>query len=420
MSFGKRIKKIFQKNSSDDGVDEIVSKAMEEIESKSGNRDRAASAPGWALVLRSPFAESQHSSSWLGGAPSAPSGFQWPVGDDQVPLHFMAQIDLGAVKAVEGCARPSGLPEKGALLFFVGETYAVRFLNEDEVDCSQPVSPPANLPPIEDQGYLGGGNAFNQWPVDLVGYVDTDGERPECLPNRFTRAVDWITTWGVAALDAEIIIKELERELRFGQESKERDAQLKGSKFLKSKLDHMIKRDEHFALMADQAPQLISVLKEWHQLTLSKPASDPVDKDALEKVFQARLALRDQMSGSQNSGYAPKFVLPGNHLKVWDQLVHHYKCLTGDGGFGDLPNEYRAFAEIVISDWRGHRFLGAEQAPPYNYEDLDGLDCMIRVGADQLLGTDSEHEHAMSIWCLREQMINGHYDKGKFLRHSNG
>jgi uncharacterized protein YwqG len=56
----------------------------------------------------------QPTSSHLGGRPVAPAGFQWPTHDD-MPLGFLAQIDLGPLQA--STAIP-WLPASGTLLFF--------------------------------------------------------------------------------------------------------------------------------------------------------------------------------------------------------------------------------------------------------------------------------------------------------------
>lgn len=57
--------------------------------------------------------------SWLGGQPSLPSGVAWPRhGVTNLPLHFLAQIDLAELPATP--LRPGGpaLPREGLLLFF--------------------------------------------------------------------------------------------------------------------------------------------------------------------------------------------------------------------------------------------------------------------------------------------------------------
>ena len=54
--------------------------------------------------------------SWLGGAPRL-GGRPWPTDDQERPLCFVAQLDLGEIARAGG---PADLPSEGALAFFVG------------------------------------------------------------------------------------------------------------------------------------------------------------------------------------------------------------------------------------------------------------------------------------------------------------
>lgn len=59
------------------------------------------------------------SQSRLGGLPSLPSGTPWPrQGVCKTPLHFLAQIDLGALPASPLTPGGAALPQSGLLLFF--------------------------------------------------------------------------------------------------------------------------------------------------------------------------------------------------------------------------------------------------------------------------------------------------------------
>jgi uncharacterized protein YwqG len=51
----------------------------------------------------------------LGGVPLVPAGFVWPSNKDGRPLAFLAQLDLGEVRAA---AEIEWLPKAGTLLFF--------------------------------------------------------------------------------------------------------------------------------------------------------------------------------------------------------------------------------------------------------------------------------------------------------------
>jgi hypothetical protein len=72
----------------------------------------------------------------------------------------------------------------------------------------------------------------------------------------------------------------------------------------------------------------------------------------------------------------------------------------------------------LITDWRGHRLFGLETPP--DYDDLRGLDCLINIAADRLLRTESEHTYALSVWCPRNDMAAGRFDRGLFLRPGRG
>jgi len=332
-----------------------------------------------------------------------------------MPLHFIAQIDLSAVKPPSGSTRPAGLPSDGALLVFIGQSYAIRFISQSDMAASISLPLPTDLPPISAHGYFGEGACFTKWPIDLVAYIDTTGERPSCLPDPFAKAENWITTWGLAALEAEHTIEVLERELGFSAQSKAHKARIKGTEYDVPPKPHMIKSDAYYATLDAKAPHVINTLKAFHQQAKSRPATGDVNMAQLTKVFQVRMDLCDQIGS-----YMPKYVLPGRPKDVWDKILYAHKSIYKDGDYNVLPAAYRPFIEMMIADWRGHRLLGAERAPPYNYEDLRGQDCVIRIAADRLLGTTSEHEHAVSIWCPRKNIAKGIYKSGQLLRHGNG
>ncbi|WP_146346346.1 hypothetical protein [Falsiphaeobacter marinintestinus] len=97
-----------------------------------------------------------------------------------------------------------------------------------------------------------------------------------------------------------------------------------------------------------------------------------------------------------------------------------YPELPASDAFQAVPPEFRPFLDLCISAWRGHRLFGLEEPPMYNYVDLRGMDCLISIGADEFLGTQSEHEHGLSIWQPRDDMASGQFEGGLFIRHSNG
>jgi hypothetical protein len=386
-----------------------------EFLARAGTEDRAKRLPAWALLLRSPYDTSRRVSSWLGDAPQAPRDFDWPNDTDGTPLHFLAQIDLASLKPEpETGARPPGLPEDGALLVFVGRSYACCVLNAHDMKRAVPLALPDRLESIRKHGFFSEERTFTRWPVDPVAYLDTAVEtgdgRPAFLPDKFKRPADWITNGGIAALEADIVIDSLKIELSQGEQFEESRQKL-GSKFPDG--DVIRSKTQHYALMRRRAPAVIAALGAWRDAALAKSPEAGVDAVRLGHIMRLRLALRDEMVES----YWPKWVLPGNAGKVWEAIGRNVPQLRHGGDYAALPAAYRPFAEAWITDWRRHRLFGHEPPFPNNGEDLRGQDCLISIAADPLLCTQSEHEYGMSIWCPRDCMARGHYGKGQFIRH---
>lgn len=386
------------------------------MEARTGAGERTSAIPAWAMILRSPYATSQDATSWLGGLPKAPADFRWPRDRQGHLQHFFVQIDLSALKAEpETGMRPPGLPRDGALLVFAGEAYSCHLVPAAQMERAIALAPPAELPPVRQHGYFGEGSTFPHWPIDFIAYLDHTGERPPCLKDPFATPQDWIVNWGIAALEAEIVIETLQRELGFGADFEGfRQTQRAAGKPV---LDNEVTRSKsrHYAQMRERAPALLSRLEAWRDLALSRDPGGAVDKAALEEILAERMALADDMQP-----YVPKLVLPGSPKEFWFKLRLDYPALDMEGVYSVLPSHYRPFITAMISDWRGHRLFGRPQAPPYNGEDLRGRDCLITIAADKLLNTESEHEHALSVWCPRKDMVAGRFDSGIFVRHSNG
>ncbi|HVQ20048.1 MAG TPA: DUF1963 domain-containing protein, partial [Terrimicrobiaceae bacterium] len=136
-----------------------------EFLARAGTEDRADRLPAWALMLRSPFETPRTVSSWLGGTPHAPRDFDWPNDTDGMPLHFLAQIDLASLKPEpETGARPPGLPAEGALLVFVGQSYACDVLDAHDMKRAVPLALPDSLEPIRKHGFFSEERSFTYWP----------------------------------------------------------------------------------------------------------------------------------------------------------------------------------------------------------------------------------------------------------------
>lgn len=384
-----------------------------EMEARTGNAERSSQLPGWALILRSPWRQQTAPTSWIGGQPVAPSGFSWPRDSNGAPLHFLAQIDLTRLLPVpsSGATAP-GLPRNGALLVFVGESYACRVVGEAGMALASPTAPPDDLGDLARYGFYDGGPAFPYWPVDPVAFMDVGGDRPSNLPNPFAQPEDWITTWGLAALEANIVIEVLERELGFG-ESFFRFLNSEAAKANPSKNARVIESKTRFyGYLADKAPPVIDMLKLWRDFCNAQSPTGETDIQSVRDVFAERIKLADPMEN-----YIPKLVLPGNPGELWQRLRQLYPGLESWGGHPDLPLAYQPFAEARITDWRGHRLFGLEPVPENNGEDLRRHDSLIAIAADPLLGTQSEHESGMSIWCPGTDLSRGEFETGQFLRH---
>lgn len=76
-------------------------------------------------IAMATVADQRETESWLGGWPRLPEDIEWPVyrADNgvEVPLHFLAQIDLDACPVIDGLPP---LPRTGQLLVFVEPIFA--------------------------------------------------------------------------------------------------------------------------------------------------------------------------------------------------------------------------------------------------------------------------------------------------------
>ncbi|MBA3942074.1 MAG: hypothetical protein C0520_12765 [Sphingopyxis sp.] len=131
-----------------------------------------------------PFAAAA-TKSRFGGLPALPSAIDWPRMKDGTPLHFLAQVDCGALPF------PGGLPE-GGMLFFFGRDDEEQIWDEefagdrpwrvihapDAAGDDPPRAAPADLPPIGGtyprpnwRPFLmkgeGAPNVHVEWPVEL-------------------------------------------------------------------------------------------------------------------------------------------------------------------------------------------------------------------------------------------------------------
>jgi hypothetical protein len=388
--------------------------AAREFLERSGSEGRTAPVPAWALLLRSPFRASEPVTSWLGGVPRAPENFGWPLDRDGEPLSFLAQINLADVKREpESGLRPQGLPERGALLIFVGQSCACHILSEDELARSKLLSLPKKLPSSRKHGFFGEEQTFVGWPVELMAYMDWGDGRPDCFPDVFAKPSGWIVNWGIAAFEADVAIDCLNHELREAAWFHDYLKGLDENGEVRPNPSVVRSKAQHYGQMVEKAPTIVAALTEWRDRALSCRQDAPIDKAALDAIFAKRTALSDAMA----ERYMPKIILPGDARRTWDNLNRRYPGLTRPEAFQAIPAAYRPFVDAQLTGWRRHRLFGIEPPFPNNGEDVRGQDCLISIAADRLLNTDSEHEYGMSIWCSQADLRQARYAGGQLIRH---
>lgn len=156
-----------------------------------------------AILLHRPYPPSPDASarSYLGGLPTLPDTYEWPMGcvdGELVPLHFVAQICCDELPA-----NNSDLPKQGTLFFFVSMSEEMCWgeTNNPNDDCrviyceelppnTTDRLPPENLPTIcNEQEYGWGSNqaiwrspldgrVYPKWPVAFYEF-DSYPESPE-------------------------------------------------------------------------------------------------------------------------------------------------------------------------------------------------------------------------------------------------
>lgn len=405
------------------------------IEVLSGEEGRASEIPAWALVLRSPFRFSETATSWLGGLPKAPDGFSWPRHANGAPLHFLAQIDLASLtpEPTTG-ARPSGLPMSGAILLFGCPTPAIYVYESSEISTASTVAPPDDLRSLREQGFWIDSKTFKYWPVDPVVYLDADGQKPDIFAEPLDDPADWIVNWGIAALEAEILINAMKAEVG-GMAHRRKLKKFKDLGGVAGAANEPVRKLVYrHELVAKHAPEFMSELEAWHKTAKSNQPTDPIDQNALQKIVAKRRSLT-----SKAGGYSLEVKSPQD---LWDRIVRDHRKLTEFGDVSGVPSAYRPIVDAVITEWRGHKLFGRMMYPVDGHRiwdigpdkslgiddfeprvepaDLRGYDCLLNIHSDPLVGTASDYETDLSIWCLRDRMANGQFRHGQFLRPNTG
>jgi len=386
-----------------------------------GDVERPDEAPGWALMLRSPYRSWECATSWLGGVPCAPHDFVWPRGADGVPLHFLAQIDLGAVKSEPGIgARPAGLLPSGALLVFIGlKEHAAVTLTHTEMADARQLSLPADLPPIRDIGHWKDTTTFDTWPVDIVPFLDAGADRPAAFPDPWSSPVNWISTWATAQAEADIVLAEIDRARRQAIQWRRKkqiippsDGSYKSKRAAEDRETYL----KYVRMIGSpQFRRFHEALLGWRDTASKADPAAPVDGATLSNLCSMRLRLAEGMPN-----HILIVLLHGRRVAVWDKIRREYLKGHQQSDFANIPAGLRPFIDAVITDWRGHRLFGLVKNIWNNTEDRRGQDVLITVQSDELLATQMEHDHAISVWCARDGMVEGRYAKGRIVRHNNG
>jgi hypothetical protein len=286
--------------------------------------------PAWALILRSPFRSWKGATSWLGGAPMAPRGFRWPRARTAKPMSFLAQIDLAALRAEpETGERPPGLPEDGALLIFIAHNeFCVVLLTQAEADASERAEAPRDLPTLTYLGHYLDSPTYPYWPVDPVAYLDRRGERPAALPERFTDPLEWLSTWGLAVVEAEYASAVLRSEVQVAQEFLARDNGVTPSNWPAAQVALIENKRATSRKVAGEGRELIRSIEAWAERCRTQDACERPPHNLLAAHFEPRRAFSEGMGS-----FLPRYALRGHARGVWKQIrLEHTGAWPRDPG----------------------------------------------------------------------------------------
>ncbi|MET1412293.1 hypothetical protein ABVF61_08515 [Roseibium sp. HPY-6] len=299
------------------------------------------------------------------------------------------------------------------MLVFGGEGYATRIVEAADMNRIAPVTPPGDLCDVHDLGFFSSGKTFNAWAIDPVPYMSVEDEEAPLPENPFSSPKGWITNWAIAEIEASLLLKGLKLEIRQGQTFIEERRGALGQGRALSMPRHVLARLEHIEKTEGSALELVRLLEDWCALAKSQSPEAAVDWTAAEYLFKKRLELKGLMKNS----FGSKHLLAGNPNAVWNEILQKLPKLFEHRDFSQVPAAYQPLVEKKITGWRGHRLFGLEPELPGNTEDRRGQDPLISISADNLLGTESEHECGFSIWLNRLEMARGWHERGQFIRH---
>lgn len=346
-----------------------------------------------------------------------PDEFEWPRDSAHGPLHFVAQIDLADIMAEpETGQRPASLPESGAILFFVGmrhsETeHATRVLTASEMAHAHEMHEPDDVGSLRDIGFWIDPPVFPKWPLDLQPYLDDGKTTPHVLAKPSKDPTDWITNWGLAAYETQIVIKAVEDDaVRSVSVFDWAESQAMKQAGL-SKNDQ---RAKHRSTMAQERPALLKALKHFHAVASSHDPCTPIDLEMRDDIWDLRNAVAAKLDS-----FAVRLALRANSAAVYRTLFREYMHRVDREDYDKVPEAYRAFLGAQISAWHNHRLFGRALPPVTYVPDLRGLDCLVSFESQDLMATETEHENGFSIWAARTQMAQGEYTHGTYVPHVN-
>lgn len=392
--------------------EEIADAWMREMALRTGDDERPLQTPAWALLLRSPYVSWQGATSWLGGVPCAPQGFAWPRGADGLPLHFLAQIDLAALRPnPDTGARAPGLPATGALLVFVNHAeQQTLIVPQAAMAAAEPIPPPGDLAGLDSIWHWSKSPTFTRWPVDPLPFTDDGSGWPAAFPRPFDSPSQWITTWAMARTEAAYVLDKFQSTQR--QAASFRPARDPGKPLGKV----AAKSAAFYARIAEpQFQELHSVIQRWHDAAAAQEPGGKVDQQALAGLFAMRRRITEGMDR-----HALVLALRGWPSDIWNGLRHTHRKALAEQDVAALPPGLRDFFEAIITSWRGHRLFGLLKTLHENDEDRRGHDLFLSISGDDMVGTQREHTSGTSIWLPRAALVAGQHKGGLLIHHSNG
>lgn len=390
---------------------------VREMIARAGDAERSETVAAWALMMRSPLRSWSDATSWLGGLPCGPDNLVWPRSSDGVRLHFLAQIDLAAVREEPGfAARPAGLPPTGALLVFIGvKEHSVMILSLEDLAVSGPVTVPADLSPIRQLGHWSDAATFDQWPVDLVAFLDDGADRPAAFPDPWSNPAHWIRTWAIAQAEADIVLSYIGYMQRNMAEFRNQKpiVEDQGDMGLAMRQAAYFESQQSYFRMIESTEfsELHATMIAWRDAVSKADPEALIDPVALEGLFVLRRRMAEKMVDDRL-----RQLLMGWHHSLWEQIRRRHAKAIAERQFDSIPLGLLPFVEAVITDYRGHKICGLSKNLCQNYEDRRGQDLLICVHSDEFLRTEMEHEYAISVWCARDGLAEGRYDSGQVIR----